>query len=68
MCGRYASYLSHSEIAALFRTHGEIPNLAPSQNVAPTQASPVTRRHAETGKGRLDLLRYSEMTGENAAC
>jgi putative SOS response-associated peptidase YedK len=58
MCSRYVSYLSHSEIAALFRTQGEIPNLAPSWNVAPTQAVPVIRRHPETGERRLDLLRW----------
>ena len=58
MCGRYASYLPHSEIAALFRTQGEIPNLAPNWNVAPTQSAPVIRRHPETGERRLDLLRW----------
>jgi putative SOS response-associated peptidase YedK len=58
MCGRYASYLPHSEIAALFRTQGELPNLAPNWNVAPTQAAPVIRRHPETGERRLDLLRW----------
>jgi putative SOS response-associated peptidase YedK len=58
MCGRYASYLPHSEIAALFRTQGEIPNLAPNWNVAPTEPAPVIRRHPETGERRLDLLRW----------
>ena len=58
MCGSYASYLPHSEIAALFRTQGEIPNLAPSWNVAPTRAAPVVRRHPETGERRRDLLRW----------
>jgi putative SOS response-associated peptidase YedK len=58
MCGRYASYLPHSEIAALFRTQGELPNLAPSWNVAPTQGAPVIRRHPETGERRLDLLHW----------
>ena len=57
ICGRYASCLPHSEIAALFRTQGEIPNLAPSCNVAPTQAAPVVRQHPDTGERRLDLLR-----------
>ena len=53
MCGRYASYLPHSEIAALFSTQRERPNLAPNWNVAPTQAAPVIRRHPETGERRL---------------
>ena len=58
MCGRYASYLPHSEIAALFRTQGELPNLAPSWNVAPTQAAPVIRAHPETGERRLHVLHW----------
>ena len=58
MCGRYASYLPHSEIAALFSTQRELPNLAPNWNVAPTQAAPVIRRHPETGERRLDPLRW----------
>jgi putative SOS response-associated peptidase YedK len=58
MCGRYASYLPHSEIAALFRTQGEIPNLGPNWNVAPAQPAMVARRHHETGERRLDVLRW----------
>jgi putative SOS response-associated peptidase YedK len=58
MCGRYASYLPHSEIAALFRTQGEIPNLAPNWNIAPTHAAPVIRAHPETGERGLHLLRW----------
>src|SRR5271170_4797591 len=58
MCGRYASYLPHSEIAALFRTQGELPNLAPNWDVAPTQAAPVIRAHPATGERRLHLLRW----------
>jgi putative SOS response-associated peptidase YedK len=63
MCGRYASYLPHSEIAALFRTQGELPNLAPNWNVAPTQTAPVIRRHPETGERGLDVLRWGLVPG-----
>jgi hypothetical protein len=34
MCGRYASHLADSEIAALFSTEGELANLVPNWNVA----------------------------------
>jgi len=58
MCGRYASYLPHSEIATLFRTQGDIPNLAPNWNVAPTQAAFAVRRHPGTGARHLDALNW----------
>jgi len=58
MCGRYASSLPPDAIRALFRTTGAPPNIAPSWNVAPTQNAMVIRRHPETGKRRLDLLRW----------
>jgi putative SOS response-associated peptidase YedK len=56
MCGRYASHLPSSAIAALFRTQGDLPNLGPNWNTAPTQAVFVVRRHPETRQRRLDTL------------
>ena len=58
MCGRYASQLPPEEIARLFSTVGELPNIGPNWNVAPTQPAMVVRRHPETGERRLDLLRW----------
>lgn len=40
-----------------------MPNLAPSWNVAPTNDAMVIRRHPETGKRRLDLLRWGLIPG-----
>ena len=37
---------------------GELPNTAPSWNVAPKQAAMVVRHHPETGERRLDALRW----------
>ena len=58
MCGRYASYLPAEAIAQLFRVSGPLPNIAPSWNVAPTQAALVVRRHPETHERRLDILQW----------
>ena len=58
MCGRFASQLPAELIAQLFRTSNPLPNLAPSWNVAPTQAAMVIRRHPESGERHLDLLRW----------
>jgi putative SOS response-associated peptidase YedK len=57
MCGRFASTLPLEQIARLFGIAGELPNIASSWNMAPTQASAVVRRHPESGERRLDLLR-----------
>ena len=58
MCGRYVQTMPAEVLRQLFQTAGAPPNLAPSWNVAPTQAAPVVRRHPETGERRLDLLRW----------
>jgi putative SOS response-associated peptidase YedK len=58
MCGRYASDLPASQIAALFRTQGDLPNLAPNWNTAPTDAAFVVRHHPQTGERRLDALSW----------
>jgi putative SOS response-associated peptidase YedK len=58
MCGRFAAQLPPEFIRRLFATTGGLPNLAPSWNVAPTDAAMVVRRHPETGERRLDVLRW----------
>ena len=58
MCGRFASQLPAEFFARLFGTTGDLPNTAPSWNVAPTQAAMIVRRHPETGERRLDALRW----------
>ena len=58
MCGRFAAQLPPEFIRRLFTTTGELPNLGPNWNVAPTQAAMVVRRHPESGERRLDVLRW----------
>jgi putative SOS response-associated peptidase YedK len=58
MCGRYASHLPPEEIARLFSTVGDLPNIGPNWNVAPTDPAMVIRRHPASGERRLDLLRW----------
>jgi putative SOS response-associated peptidase YedK len=58
MCGRYASHLPPEEIARLFSTMGDLPNIGPNWNMAPTDPAMVVRRHPATGERRLDLLRW----------
>jgi putative SOS response-associated peptidase YedK len=58
MCGRYASFLPAEAVARLFATTNPLPNLAPSWNLAPSQPAFVVRRHPDTGKRHLDVLRW----------
>ena len=58
MCGRFAAQLPPEFIRRLFRTGGDLPNIGPSWNVAPTDPAMVVRRHSETGERRLDVLRW----------
>jgi putative SOS response-associated peptidase YedK len=58
MCGRFASTLPLEQIARLFGITGELPNIAPNWNTAPTQTAALVRRHPDTGERRLDLLRW----------
>jgi putative SOS response-associated peptidase YedK len=58
MCGRFAAQLPPEFIRRLFATTGDLPNLAPNWNVAPTDPAMVVRRHPETGERRLDVLRW----------
>ncbi len=53
MCGRYVQTMPADAVRDQFRTTGPLPNLAPSWNVAPTQSSPVVRRHPDTGEGSV---------------
>lgn len=58
MCGRYASFTPPDAVARLMKVLRQIPNIAPSWNVAPSQEAMVVRRHPETGERRLDLLKW----------
>lgn len=57
MCGRYVLHRPIDELRAIFAAMGEMPNLAPSWNIAPTQSAPVLRI-APTGERRFDLLHW----------
>jgi putative SOS response-associated peptidase YedK len=59
MCGRFSSTLSAEFIRRLFGTEGDIPNLGPPWNLAPSQDALVVRRHPETGGRRLDALKWA---------
>jgi putative SOS response-associated peptidase YedK len=58
MCGRFAAQLPPEFIRRLFATSGDLPNLGPSWNVAPSQEAMVVRLHPESGERRLDVLRW----------
>ena len=58
MCGRFSSTLSAEFIRRLFGTEGDVPNLGPSWNLAPSQDALVVRRHPESGARRLDVLQW----------
>jgi putative SOS response-associated peptidase YedK len=58
MCGRFCSTLPPDLVKRLFNTEGDLPNLGPSWNLAPSQDAMVVRRHPETGARRLDVLRW----------
>jgi putative SOS response-associated peptidase YedK len=58
MCGRFAAQLASEFIRRLFATSGDLPNIGPNWNVAPTQLAMVIRRHPESGERHLDVLRW----------
>ena len=58
MCGCFSSTLSAEFIRRLFGTEGDIPNLCPSWNLAPSQDALVVRRHPEASTRRLDALKW----------
>ena len=71
MCGRFAAQLPPEFIRRLFATKGELPNLGPNWNVAPTDPAMVIRRHAPSAERRLDVLRWGlvpHFTADLKAC
>lgn len=56
MCGRYSIISPVEALRALFHFDGPAPNLAPSYNVAPTQAVPIVR--LEQGVRHLAFARW----------
>lgn len=58
MCGRYIATTPPDELRRIFATANELPNWAPTWNMAPSQLGPVVRLHPETGARHLDLLRW----------
>jgi putative SOS response-associated peptidase YedK len=58
MCGRFSSTLSAEFIRRLFGTDGDLPNLGPSWNLAPSQDALVVRHHPGMGIRRLDALKW----------
>ena len=59
MCGRYASFTPPDAVARLMKVRRQIPNIAPSWNVAPSQEAMVVRRHPESGDRRLGPLKWA---------
>lgn len=58
MCGRYVVATPPDKLQRLFGTANELPNFAPTWNMAPTWQAPVVRLHPETEARHLDLLRW----------
>jgi putative SOS response-associated peptidase YedK len=58
MCGRFFLQRDPAGLARYFETDNPTPNHAASWNVAPTQDSLVIRRHPQTGRRHLDVLRW----------
>ncbi len=58
MCGRFATQLSPELVARLFRTSGDVPNIAPNWNIAPTDPAMVIRRDPDSGERHLGVLRW----------
>ncbi|TWB45821.1 SOS response-associated peptidase [Nitrospirillum pindoramense] len=58
MCGRYSITSAPEAIRRLFATTNDLINFAPRYNFPPTAQGPVVRRHPDTGKRTLDLLRW----------
>jgi putative SOS response-associated peptidase YedK len=58
MCGRFAAQLPPEFIRRLFRTHGDLPNIAANWNVAPTQPAMVIRLDPHSRQRSLDVLQW----------
>jgi putative SOS response-associated peptidase YedK len=58
MCGRYVVATPPDELQRLFGTVNDLPNFAPTWNMAPTRQAPVVRLHPEGEARHLDLLRW----------
>ncbi len=56
MCGRYSLISSLEALKALFGFEGELPDLAPSYNIAPGRGVPIVR--LEEGGRRLAMVRW----------
>jgi putative SOS response-associated peptidase YedK len=57
MCGRFNLTASGEEIAEAFDLD-EVPEIAPRYNIAPTQPAAVVGLNADSGRRRLNLLRW----------
>jgi putative SOS response-associated peptidase YedK len=58
MCGRFTLRTNASEIADAFQVDGDVPDLMPRYNIAPTQEVVSVRRNAETDPRELVLLHW----------
>ncbi len=58
MCGRYLRRSDKQRIAEHFRISGDMAEVHPSYNVAPTDFQPVVRLERETDERELTLMRW----------
>lgn len=57
MCGRFGQFTPVEELARQFELDETVP-LTPRYNISPTQPAALVRVEPETGRRRLDLLRW----------
>lgn len=58
MCGRMVQAIPPATLAEVFNIEGELPNLAPSWNLAPKQPAGVVRHNPQTGERVLSVLQW----------